>query len=661
VVQLRRVVGILLLHGPYLFCAGGMPTAFALEFTGLDQVREKYGLRGASQSVAVIDSGIAYDHYALGQGFGSSKRVVGGWDFTEENDADPYDDEGPLGGHGTQVSGVIGADAAGSELGVAPQVDLVGLRVFNDAGEGYFSWVESALQWVHTNRDAFESPITAVNLAIGSARNASTVPSWSTLEDELAQLKDDGIFISVSAGNNFTAYEVPGLSYPASSPHVVPAMSVDDIGSLSYFSQRHQRAIAAPGRMINTTEPDYLGNQDGIPNDFGYSSGTDLAAAYIAGASVIIREALEIAAGPDGAVITQIDIYDQMISTADTIFDPMTDREYHRLNIAAAIDSLMPADDIGSTAETAVELGSVEEEISLAGLIGTVTDVDYFAFTASETGTAQITTNASYYLEPRWTVAHEAGQTVGTQTGAEVSFPVLAGDRYLLALATDDAIGHFQSTLSIAASIPELPGDYSGNGHVDAADYTVWRDTLGSNTNLRADGNLNGVIDVADWGVWKQNFGRTASASAVPEPPGMIWSLLAFGIASRHKRSRRHRHANPSTRLIGDPGHELYAEDEDPIVDRQSFRPESEILCSLRNGLFVCQQLAESTSPGTIIASLREMRPTLPNSTFIMRDGACAEKKQPIFFEESTYACYRDLSSLRSLLHRCRASMRRFR
>src|SRR5512136_180594 len=52
----------------------------------LDYVRQTYGFRGAGQTVAIIDSGIAYDHLALGAGYGTGSRVVGGWDFTEEND-----------------------------------------------------------------------------------------------------------------------------------------------------------------------------------------------------------------------------------------------------------------------------------------------------------------------------------------------------------------------------------------------------------------------------------------------------------------------------------------------------------------------------------------------------------------------------------------------
>ena len=114
-------------------------------FTGLTQVRNDYGFTGTGQTVAVIDSGIAWDHSrsaaAWGRTIASSAAGT-----SPENDANPYDD-GPAGSHGTHVAGIVGATAAGTaDDGVAPGVDLVGLRVFNDAGHGYFSWVENALR-----------------------------------------------------------------------------------------------------------------------------------------------------------------------------------------------------------------------------------------------------------------------------------------------------------------------------------------------------------------------------------------------------------------------------------------------------------------------------------------------------------------------------------
>ena len=62
---------------------------------------------------------------------------------------------------------------------------------------------------------------------------------------------------------------------------------------------------------------------------------------------------------------------------------------------------------------------------------------------------------------------------------------------------------------------PALVGDYNGDGSVNAADYTVWRDTLGSTTDLRANGDdSNSAIDTADYRVWTANFGETLGAGA---------------------------------------------------------------------------------------------------------------------------------------------------
>ena len=56
-----------------------------------------------------------------------------------------------------------------------------------------------------------------------------------------------------------------------------------------------------------------------------------------------------------------------------------------------------------------------------------------------------------------------------------------------------------------------VPGDYGGDGIVDAADYTIWRDTLGSTVDLRANGDIAGAsagkIDQADYNFWKSHFG----------------------------------------------------------------------------------------------------------------------------------------------------------
>lgn len=86
---------------------------------------------------------------------------------------------------------------------------------------------------------------------------------------------------------------------------------------------------------------------------------------------------------------------------------------------------------------------------------------------------------------------------------------------------------------------PALAGDFNADGTVDAADYLVWRDTLGQMAaGLAADGDASGTVDVADYELWRAHFGRTAATSsenaspAVPEPASVALVLIASAIAA---------------------------------------------------------------------------------------------------------------------------------
>lgn len=89
-----------------------------------------------------------------------------------------------------------------------------------------------------------------------------------------------------------------------------------------------------------------------------------------------------------------------------------------------------------------------------------------------------------------------------------------------------------------------VPGDYNGNGAVDAADYVVWRNTLGqSGSGLAADGNGNQMIDSGDYNFWRAGFGQTNGSgggltAAVPEPAA--W-LVVCGCATLSLCIRTHR------------------------------------------------------------------------------------------------------------------------
>lgn len=96
---------------------------------------------------------------------------------------------------------------------------------------------------------------------------------------------------------------------------------------------------------------------------------------------------------------------------------------------------------------------------------------------------------------------------------------------------------------SVGSATGGLDGDYNGDGLVNAADYTVWRDTLNSTTDLRADGNGNNVIDGPtgagnDYEIWTTNYGASAPpVVAVPEPVSVLFAAIACAATMGRQRS----------------------------------------------------------------------------------------------------------------------------
>ena len=97
----------------------------------------------------------------------------------------------------------------------------------------------------------------------------------------------------------------------------------------------------------------------------------------------------------------------------------------------------------------------------------------------------------------------------------------------------------------------DLPGDFNFDGTVDAADYTVWRDSFGqTGAGLDADNNVDGIVDELDYAAWKASFGQSlagagsAASAAVPEPAALVLvaiSSLALGASARRRSPSRRR------------------------------------------------------------------------------------------------------------------------
>lgn len=84
-----------------------------------------------------------------------------------------------------------------------------------------------------------------------------------------------------------------------------------------------------------------------------------------------------------------------------------------------------------------------------------------------------------------------------------------------LSITADEATGAAGPLLELTYSTMTSQGDYTGDGLADAADYTVWRDTFGSTTDLRADGDGDGVIGDGDSDRWREKFGPAPAPTIV--------------------------------------------------------------------------------------------------------------------------------------------------
>jgi subtilisin family serine protease len=238
------------------------------------------GANGAGTTVAVIDTGINYNLAMLGGGIGPGKKVLGGFDFVD-NDADPMDEDG----HGTAVAAAIAAlpyrRGFDDYQGIAPRANLVGLRV-GSSDAIPVSNIERALRWVIDNRRTFN--ISIVNLSVGSGNfpDAET----DSLSDEFQRLRDLGIFVVAASGNENDASAGPidedGVSSPAADPNVFAVGAVDAGDVISTWTQRGDELdLLAAG--VDVVLPERTGALSMI-------NGTSFAAPQVAGAAALIKQ-----------------------------------------------------------------------------------------------------------------------------------------------------------------------------------------------------------------------------------------------------------------------------------------------------------------------------------------------------------------------------------
>lgn len=230
--------------------------------TAADVVQRTYDLTGRGIGVAVLDSGIASWHDDLTPDGGRGRRLPYGpqritkfVDFVNGQFM-PYDDHG----HGSHVAGIIlgnGYDSNGRQAGMAPDAELISLKVLDQNGKGSISTIIEALDWVAENASQYN--IRVVNLSLGAAVTQSY---WvDPLALAARRLTERGIVVVSAAGNlgKNAAGELQhgGIIAPGNAPWVltVGASSTEGTG-------RKADDIVASFSSIGPTRGDYLAKPD---------------------------------------------------------------------------------------------------------------------------------------------------------------------------------------------------------------------------------------------------------------------------------------------------------------------------------------------------------------------------------------------------------------
>ena len=172
------------------------------------------GYTGAGVVVAVVDSGVNYDHHDLADHLwdGGEAFPHHGYDIVNDDD-DPMDDKG----HGTHVAGIVCGDGtSGSQTGVAPDATLMCVKTTAADGFGGAVNIAGGMEW------AVEHGCDLINLSQGMA--GAGIPDKEIFRRTCTAILDAGIVALVCAGNEGLsilqmAYPIPNnVRVPASCP-----------------------------------------------------------------------------------------------------------------------------------------------------------------------------------------------------------------------------------------------------------------------------------------------------------------------------------------------------------------------------------------------------------------------------------------------------------
>jgi subtilisin family serine protease len=383
------------------------------------------GDTGQGVVVASLDTGVDVTHPDL------ASRWRGGSDSWY----DPYGQHtaGPVdfSGHGTQTMGVmVGGDAGGSSIGVAPGAKWIAARVFDDQGSATVSAVHFAFQWV---LDPDHDSATADSPQV--VNNSWTMTSGCSLEflPDIDALRAAGIAPVFAAGNGGPGADT-GFS-PANNPGALAVGSTSSLDVIANDSSRGPTSCGGTGRTFPSLVAPGVGIRTAdLFSGYTTQSGTSLAAPHVAGALALL-----LSAHPGLSATAQ---ETALTSTAVDLGAAGVDDSYGagRIDIAAALRSL--GSDTAGPVVSGLEVSGDGSLVtgSAADALSNVAAAEWFEGADPGVG-----------LGSAMSAVDGVFDSTSEQVGASLS---LASGQHTLWVRARDAAGNWGAAVSVTFTVP---------------------------------------------------------------------------------------------------------------------------------------------------------------------------------------------------------------